>query len=59
MFTQRRKTSGNALKPFGVERGVNPAEALAKAEIDPMRRPETLKLAEMAALARAFQVPVS
>jgi 16S rRNA (adenine1518-N6/adenine1519-N6)-dimethyltransferase len=59
MFTQRRKTSGNALKPFGVERGVNPAEALAKAEIDPMRRPETLKLSEMAALARAFQVPVS
>jgi 16S rRNA (adenine1518-N6/adenine1519-N6)-dimethyltransferase len=59
MFTQRRKTSGNALKPFGVERGVNPAEALAKAHIDPMRRPETLQLAEMAALARAFQSPVS
>jgi len=59
MFTQRRKTSGNALKPFGVERGVNPVEALAKAGIDPMRRPETLQLAEMAALARAFSMPVS
>lgn len=54
MFTQRRKTSGNALKPFGIERGVNPVSALAAAGIDPQRRPETLQLAEMAALARAF-----
>ena len=54
MFTQRRKTVSNALKPFGVERGVEPARALAAAAIDPMRRPETLELAEMAALARAF-----
>jgi 16S rRNA (adenine1518-N6/adenine1519-N6)-dimethyltransferase len=54
MFTQRRKTVSNALKPFGVERGVEPARALAAAGIDPMRRPETLELAEMAALARAF-----
>ena len=59
MFTQRRKTSGNALKPFGVERGVDPAVALTAAGIDPMRRPETLQLAEMAALARAFAAPVS
>lgn len=59
MFTQRRKTSGNALKPFGVERGVDPAAALAAAGIDPQRRPETLQLAEMAALARAFGAPVS
>ena len=54
MFTQRRKTVSNALKPFGVERGVEPARALAAAGINPMRRPETLELAEMAALARAF-----
>ena len=54
MFTQRRKTLGNALKPFAGERGVNPAAALAAAGIDPKRRPETLGLAEMAALARAF-----
>ena len=59
MFTQRRKTAGNALKPFGVERGVDPVAALTAAGIDPKRRPETLQLAEMAALARAFSAPVS
>lgn len=58
MFTQRRKTLANALKPFGVERGVEPARALAAAAIDPRRRPETLQLAEMAALAAAFSAPV-
>lgn len=57
MFTQRRKTLGNALKPFAVERGVDAARALADAGIDPKRRPETLQLAEMAALARAFNGP--
>ena len=57
MFTQRRKTISNALKPFGVERGVDPAGALAAAGIDPKRRPETLALAEMAALAAAFSRP--
>ncbi|MEO7157567.1 MAG: 16S rRNA (adenine(1518)-N(6)/adenine(1519)-N(6))-dimethyltransferase RsmA [Vicinamibacterales bacterium] len=59
MFTQRRKTLSNALKPFGVERGVDPVRALRAAGVDPMRRPETLQLAEMAALARAFAPPVS
>lgn len=54
MFTQRRKTAGNALKGFGVERGVDAAGALRSAGIDPQRRPETLELTEMAALARAF-----
>jgi 16S rRNA (adenine1518-N6/adenine1519-N6)-dimethyltransferase len=57
MFTQRRKTVANALKPFGVERGVEPASALAAAGIDGKRRPETLDLAEMAALAAAFARP--
>ena len=56
MFTQRRKTVSNALKPFGMERAVEPVRALALAGIDPMRRPETLQLVEMAALARAFAV---
>lgn len=55
MFTQRRKTLSNALKPFGLERSVAPAEALARAGIDGRRRPETLNMAEMAALFRAFQ----
>jgi 16S rRNA (adenine1518-N6/adenine1519-N6)-dimethyltransferase len=57
MFTQRRKTVSNALKPFGVEQGVEPIRALAAAGIDPMRRPETLQLAELAALARALGQP--
>ena len=58
MFTQRRKTIANALKPFGVERGVDPVRALAAAGIDPKRRPETLDLAEMAALAASLFAPV-
>ena len=58
MFTQRRKTVANALKPFGIERGVDPAQALSAAAIDPKRRPETLDLAEMAVLSRAFSAPV-
>lgn len=57
MFTQRRKTIANALKPFGIERGVDPLSALAAAGIDAKRRPETLNLAEMAALAAAFSRP--
>jgi 16S rRNA (adenine1518-N6/adenine1519-N6)-dimethyltransferase len=57
MFTQRRKTLGNALKPFAIERGGDALRALAAAGIDPQRRPETLALAEMAALARSFNGP--
>ena len=57
MFTQRRKTISNALKPFAVERGADAMVALAAAGIDPKRRPETLDLAEMAALAEAFSRP--
>jgi 16S rRNA (adenine1518-N6/adenine1519-N6)-dimethyltransferase len=54
MFTQRRKTIANALKPFAADRGLDAGGALAAAGIDPKRRPETLELAEMAALARVF-----
>lgn len=54
MFTQRRKTLSNALKPFGLERSVAPVDALSHAAIDARRRPETLDMAEMAALYRAF-----
>jgi 16S rRNA (adenine1518-N6/adenine1519-N6)-dimethyltransferase len=57
MFTQRRKTVANALKAFGVDRRVEAVRALASAGIDRMRRPETLELAEMAALAGAFIHP--
>ena len=56
-FTQRRKTLGNALKPYAVETGKSAHEMLAVAGIDPQRRPETLDLAEFATLARAFNGP--
>jgi len=54
MFTQRRKTIANALKPFGADLGLSPEGALQAVGIDPKRRPETLGLAEMAALSNAF-----
>jgi 16S rRNA (adenine1518-N6/adenine1519-N6)-dimethyltransferase len=54
MFTQRRKTLTNALKPFASARGADPAAALESAAIDPRRRPETLQLTELAQLADYF-----
>jgi 16S rRNA (adenine1518-N6/adenine1519-N6)-dimethyltransferase len=54
MFTQRRKTLSNALKPFGRAIGVDPVTALADAAIDGRRRPETLQLVELARLADVF-----
>ena len=53
-FTQRRKTVGNALKAFASEAGKDAAAVLRDVGIDPRRRPETLELAEFAALANAF-----
>jgi len=47
-FTQRRKTLRNTLKPLFS------ADALASLGIDPVRRAETLSLAEFAALANAL-----
>jgi 16S rRNA (adenine1518-N6/adenine1519-N6)-dimethyltransferase len=55
MFTQRRKTLSNALKPYADTRGRSAGEALTAAGIDPTRRPETLTLPELARLATAFQ----
>ena len=54
MFTQRRKTLGNALQPFAASVGSSAAAALSTADIDPTRRPETLTLGELAALAAAL-----
>ena len=54
MFTQRRKMLGNALRRFAEQRGWAPSDALARAGIDPRRRPETLQLAELARLAEVF-----
>ena len=55
VFTQRRKTIGNALKGFAGESGRHAVEVLKAAGIDPQRRPETLQLAEFAALANSFK----
>jgi 16S rRNA (adenine1518-N6/adenine1519-N6)-dimethyltransferase len=54
MFTQRRKTLSNALKPYADTVGRSAGEALGAAGIDPARRPETLTLPELGSLARAL-----
>jgi len=54
IFTQRRKTLTNALKPFAAPFGVTTESALAEAGLDGRRRPETLQLVELARLADVF-----
>ena len=53
VFLQRRKTLANALKPVADSMGRSASQLLDAAGIDPIRRPETLSLEEMARLARA------
>lgn len=50
LFSQRRKTIVNAIKPLCAE-PTGAAAAVASAGLDPRRRPETLDLPELAALA--------
>lgn len=57
IFTQRRKTSANALRPLAESAGRDSAKALAAAGIDPRRRPETLDLDDFARLANALVGP--
>jgi 16S rRNA A1518/A1519 N6-dimethyltransferase RsmA/KsgA/DIM1 with predicted DNA glycosylase/AP lyase activity len=57
LFTQRRKTVLNALKPFAEGRGSSAAACLQDAGIDGRRRPETLQLVDLARLADAFGRP--
>jgi 16S rRNA (adenine1518-N6/adenine1519-N6)-dimethyltransferase len=54
IFTQRRKTLQNALKPVSEARGLDPRAIVARTGLDGMRRPETLQLAELARLADAI-----
>jgi 16S rRNA (adenine1518-N6/adenine1519-N6)-dimethyltransferase len=54
MFSQRRKALGNSLASFARTRDADPRRALAEADIDPRRRPETLQLTELARLADYF-----
>ena len=57
MFTQRRKTLGNALRPFAESAGRDALAVLQAAALDPKRRPETLTLDETVRLASTFQEP--
>ena len=54
IFTRRRKTLANALRAHKATTPLSPSGALARAAIDPGRRPETLELAELARLADVY-----
>jgi 16S rRNA (adenine1518-N6/adenine1519-N6)-dimethyltransferase len=54
MFQQRRKTLSNALRP-ALAPDADAAGILTAVGIDPRRRPETLTLAEIAALSHAAE----
>lgn len=51
LFQQRRKTTANALRPLAALGDRDPSTVIRAAGFDPRRRPETLQLAELAALA--------
>jgi 16S rRNA (adenine1518-N6/adenine1519-N6)-dimethyltransferase len=53
LFLQRRKTLLNALRPVAGGLGADPAQLINAARLDPMQRPQTLTLPDMAALSRA------
>lgn len=62
VFSRRRKTMGNALQAYGQIGSQEAAALLEQAGIDPVRRPETLSIAEFArvadlAAARAPEIP--
>lgn len=54
LFTRRRKTVLNALRPFATKLGASAEAGLAIARIEPARRPETLQLTELAQLVAFF-----
>lgn len=54
VFSRRRKTLGNALLAYGAITPDIAAHAIADAGIDPVRRPETLSIAEFGRLADAI-----
>ena len=59
IFTQRRKTLANALRPFAEARGIDPRDAIARAALDGTRRPEALQITDLARLADVFTSQVS
>ena len=54
VFTRRRKTLANALRAFSAANHRSPAETLAKAGINGIRRPETLGIDELVRVADAL-----
>jgi 16S rRNA (adenine1518-N6/adenine1519-N6)-dimethyltransferase len=58
VFTRRRKTLANALFAFPLSSELGPAEALDRAGLDGVRRPETLTVAEFVRLADVFAAAV-
>jgi len=54
VFMRRRKTLLNALRRFPAAARVPAREALLRAGVDPLRRPETLTIAELVGLVDAF-----
>jgi 16S rRNA (adenine1518-N6/adenine1519-N6)-dimethyltransferase len=54
IFTQRRKTLLNALKPLAEAQGLDAKRAIADAGVNGSLRPEALQLAELARLADVF-----
>ena len=58
MFTQRRKTLLNALRPFAASIGADAGPAIRAAGIDAAARPETLDLDRLLALARSLKPKV-
>ena len=55
IFTQRRKTAANALRPLVSKHGsLSVEEVFSRAGVDPRRRPAELELAELAELAEVL-----
>jgi len=54
IFTRRRKTVLNAMRPFAAELGASAEAGLAIAGVRPTRRPETLQLTELSRLVAFF-----
>jgi 16S rRNA A1518/A1519 N6-dimethyltransferase RsmA/KsgA/DIM1 with predicted DNA glycosylase/AP lyase activity len=54
MFMQRRKTLLNALAAYAESVGRDAKSVLREAEIDPIRRPETLAQGDLLRLAAVF-----
>ena len=59
IFLRRRKTLLNAFRPVADSVGQDAARLIGLAGLDPIRRPETLTLAEMARLVNSLPTPVS